>query len=99
MSGMPHTYQYDTIELTVQGEGMDAITAQIPPSQLTYSVEVPSGAGRMFTVIAYNSGVKNSGSHAVSDLEPNQEVSISINMLPIVQGLSVSGGSTDISVF
>lgn len=96
--GSPHVYEYDSIVLTVEGDGMSTITAQIPPSQLTYSVEVPSGAKRKFTVIASKTGIKNSGAHAITDLGSNQEVSISINMLPIVQDFLVSGGSTEITV-
>jgi len=97
-SASPHNYQYDTITLTVQGDGMDTITAEIPPAQLTYSIEVPSGSGRRFTAVAYKTGTKNSGAHVITDLGSNQEVSISINMLPIVQSFSAGDGGGFVSM-
>ncbi|HPJ39005.1 MAG TPA: hypothetical protein PLT75_11210, partial [Spirochaetota bacterium] len=52
---------------------------------------------RTFTVVASYSGEKNSGAHAITNLDPNQEVAVSINMLPIVQGLyALDGGSVSL---
>ncbi|HPB83040.1 MAG TPA: hypothetical protein PK200_13460, partial [Spirochaetota bacterium] len=89
-----HVWQRDAITLTITGDGMNEMKIDIPPSQVTYSVEVPAGENRLFTVIATNLNVKNSGGSAVSSLTSGQEAQISIKMKPIVQDFFVTGGSS-----
>jgi len=93
----PHTYTYDSIKLIVEGPDMETIEASIPITSLSYTVEVPAGSDRVFTAIAYNGAVKNSGASESITLQSGEAKALQLNMLPIIQGFSVSGtGSIEI---
>jgi len=93
-----HVWERDAMKLIITGDGMGDINADIPPSQLTYSIEVPAGENRLITVIATKSNVKNSGGSITVNLTAGEEKQISLKMKPIIQNFNASNGST-ISMF
>lgn len=97
-SAAPHSWVRDAITLTITGEDMTAIEVELPPSQFTYSIEVPAGDNRLFTVIASNSNIKTSGGSAVKSLTAGESVQVTINMKPIVQNFTATGGGSIISM-
>ncbi len=90
----PHTYTYDSIKLIVEGPDMETIEASIPITSLSYTIEVPAGSDRVFTAIANNGAVKNSGAFETTSLQSGEAKALQLNMLPIIQGFSVSGTGT-----
>ncbi len=74
---------YDSVVLTVTGEGIDTITAAVPPGSASYTIEVPMGSSRLFTVIAYLGTVKKWGGHVLANTNES-EVDLPLNMFPIV---------------
>lgn len=83
VSPLGWTEDYDNVTLTVTGNEMDTITAVIPPSAASYTIEVPAGEARFFTLIATNSsGVRSWGGHVISDLNAG-EVNLTLRILPI----------------
>ncbi len=90
---------YDSVALTVTGEGMADINAAIPPGSTTFTTEVPSGTNRKITVIAYNGTVRNAGKSVITDLGSGEEVTIQMKLLPItiVTSLSSSTGTMYVS--
>ena len=65
---------------------MSPIDVLIPPTQTSYTTEVPSGPQRSFTVYGINNvhtQGKNWGGSTTSDLTPGGEVTLTINMIPI----------------
>lgn len=91
---------YDELALTVSGPGMDTIVAAIPPAESTYTLEVPAGSERLFRVIATNTTIapyKNWGGHTISTLNPNEDVSLNISMIPMTK-INSAGGSTQLTV-
>lgn len=87
----PHIYTYDSIKLIVEGPDMETIEASIPITSLSYTIEVPAGSDRVFTAIANNGAVKNSGAFETTSLQSGEAKALQLNMLPIIQGFSVSG--------
>jgi hypothetical protein len=74
---------HDSIVITVSAPGMDPIEATVSPYTESYTMDVPSGSQRRFTVITYNSsGQRNNGGHAEIDL-PSGEVTVQVRMLPM----------------
>lgn len=88
-AGAPWTSSYDSVTMTITGEDMDPLIIAIPPNAFSYTVEVPSGDERLFTITAYNGSVKKWGGHALYDLNES-EASINLNVYPIVTDLYVS---------
>lgn len=83
------TENYDTITLTITGDDMDPITRQIPHGALSYTVEVPMGDSRLFTLFAYEGAIKKWGGHVLANANAS-EVSLSMNVFPVVTGLQLS---------
>ncbi len=80
------------ISLTVSGQGMDNITADIPfsyssPTTISYTIQVPAGTQRKFSIVssAVSGGqvAKNWGGKTLVDLSPGDLVNININMVPM----------------
>jgi hypothetical protein len=79
------------ITLSIIGQDMDTITADIPfiysgASTTSYTVTVPSGSKRNFTIVttALEGDVpKNWGGQTVVDLAPGDDVKLTINMIPM----------------
>lgn len=89
------TETYINVSLTVTGEDMDSITAVIPPSAVSYTLEVPAGKSRLFVLIATNgSNVRTWGGRVASDLNPG-DVSLTLRILPIPNGWDYQIASTE----
>jgi len=84
---------YDTLTLTVSGPDMQTITAVIPPTADSYTIEVPAGTGRIFTIIATESGDRKNGGRSIETLSPGESKTIQLRMLPIPTGLTGQGSS------
>lgn len=80
---------HDSITLTVTGDGMDTITAAVPPSTASYTIELPMGNSRVFTMIAYLGTVKKWGGHVLANTNES-EMDLPLNMFPIVTNFTVS---------
>lgn len=52
---------YTSITMTVTGDEMDTITAPIAPGSSSFTIEVPMGKSRIFTLIAYEGTFKKWG--------------------------------------
>ncbi len=96
---------WNTLSLTITGEDIDTITASLPAGVTQYRTEVPAGAKRTFTVLAYDSDISktvyvrdNWGGHEIVDLNANQETTISVKMFPMTKMSSVGGSTGFISV-
>ncbi len=80
------TEGYTNVTLTVTGDDMDPITAVIPPSAVSYTIEVPAGKSRLFVLIATNgSNIRTWGGRVFSDLDAG-DVSLTLRILPIPNG-------------
>ena len=79
---------YNLINLTITGDGMEDISVNVPPGSTSITVEVPMGEGRLFTIFAYQGAAKNWGGHVLANTN-DSEVSVSMNVYPIVTGLYV----------
>jgi hypothetical protein len=92
----PWDPNHTSVVITVTATDLDEpIEATVSPFTESYTMDVPSGSQRLFTVITYdNLGRRNTGGHATADL-PQGEVSIQIRMLPIPTGVGSSGGGLD----
>lgn len=89
------TEGYTNVTLTVTGDDMDSITAVLPPSVASYTMEVPSGSSRLFILIATNgSNVRTWGGRVLSDLNPG-DVSLTLRILPIPNGWDYQIGSLE----
>jgi len=89
------TETYINVSLTVTGDDMDPITAVIPPSAVSYTIEVPAGKSRLFVLIATNgSNVRTWGGRVASDLNPG-DVSLTLRILPIPNGWDYQTASNE----
>jgi hypothetical protein len=89
---------YDSVELTVKGDGMSDITATIPTGSSTFTTEVPSGTDREITVIAYSGTVRNAGKTVVANLGSGEEVTIQMKLLPITTITTLTPGTGEMFV-
>lgn len=89
---------YDSVELTVKGDGMSDISAAIPPGSTTFSTEIPSGTDREITVIAYSGTVRNAGKTVVTNLGSGEEVTIQMKLLPITTITTLTPGTGEMFV-
>ena len=91
-----------SLELKVEGPDMDTIIATLPASASSYSLEVPSGSDRIFTIISTASGdvTNNWGGQFATALVPGVEVELPIIMLPMTEIWSSysSPGSSSIEI-
>ncbi|TAL35962.1 MAG: hypothetical protein EPN93_09185 [Spirochaetes bacterium] len=73
-----------------------AVIAEIDASPFAESVtiEVPAGAARTITAIAFNGLSRTTGGHVTVDLEPGDDIAVMIQMLPILQLLSPYGSGS-----
>ena len=83
------TPDYGYILLAVTGPDMDAVTALVPPGSYKYTIEIPNGVARLFTLFAYEGGVKKWGGHVLANVEED-EVDLFMNVFPVVTNLSVT---------
>lgn len=83
------TVNYNSINLTISGDDMDTITAVVPPNSVSFTIEVPMGKTRLFNLFAYDGSVKKWGGHVLADTNKS-EVSLSMNVFPIVTNLNTS---------
>ena len=80
----------DDLVIMVEGDGMDTIEAYVPPTTTSYTVEVPSGSARIFTVYGINAGQgKNHGGIAVADLPAGSDINLPIYMIPLPTGINI----------
>lgn len=91
------TEVYTSINLTISSSDMDTLTVAIPPSSVSYTVEVPMGDSRLFTMFAYEGTVKKWGGHILADLYESEQ-SISLSVYPVVTNFNASSGSTEVDL-
>lgn len=85
---------HTNIVITVSALDLDEpIEVSVSPNTESYTMEVPSGIQRRFTVIAYDGIQRNTGGHAIVDL-PYSQVTVQIRMLPIPTNVGAYGGLT-----
>ncbi len=101
--GQPWTETRDSVTLTITGDGMEQITVTLPPTVSSYTVELPAGKARLFTILGKNSaGYINWGGHVLTDLEAG-DVNLTIRAFPIPNAdmfnfFSVSGPPLDVYI-
>jgi len=72
--------------VVIEGSDMTTIEVSIPPLQTSYTIEVPSGSQRIFSVYGINtdnSQGKNWGGKVITDLPPGADTTINIYMIPL----------------
>jgi len=84
------TVNYTSINLTISGDDMDTITAVVPPNTVSYTIEVPMGKSRLFSLFAYDGSIKKWGGHVLADTNES-EASFTMNVFPIVTNLIFGG--------
>ncbi len=87
---------YESISLTVSGEGMAPITANIPPLASSYTIEVPSGSNRTFTVTTATTVgdvYTNWGGVSTISLAPSESATVSIVMRPMTAISNIYGSA------
>lgn len=89
---------HDSILLTITGDNMDSVSAVIPPSTSSYTVEVPMGDSRVFTMTAYNGAEKKWGGHVLANLNKENE-SVQMNVFPIVTGLWIAPSAGNCTLY
>jgi hypothetical protein len=85
---------YESISLTVTGDGMAPITANIPPLASSYTIEVPSGSNRVFTVTTATTigdVYTNWGGESTISLASAESATVSILMRPMTAIENISG--------
>jgi hypothetical protein len=93
------TKNYQSIILVVEGEGMETITQSIPATSSSFSTEVPAGNQRKFTVYCSDSTFgKTWGGHAIADLDPNSEKTLSVTMFPMTKITSTTAGTSSVII-
>ncbi len=83
------TPDYGYMLLTVTSSDMDSVTAVVPPGVSSYTIEVPTGDSRLFTLFACEGGVKKWGGHVLSNVDDG-ELNLFMNVFPVVTNLSVT---------
>src|SRR6056297_676628 len=70
------------VQLTVEGEDMETVEVDIQLQESdTYTITIPSGDARTFTLAAFNSdGVKKYEGSVTRNLEAGKEITISIDL-------------------
>ncbi len=82
----------NAITLTVTGTDMEQINVNIPPTSDSFTVEIPAGKQRSFTVRAFGLNpyggqdvVQLCEGKAAADLNANESVTLTINMVVIFE--------------
>ncbi len=86
--GSPFSQSWDKLTLKVEGEGMETIETQIPPTQNEITVSIPAGVDRVFTVIGYNNNFKRWGSLEKSNLTAGKSIELEMLMLPMSNNIT-----------
>jgi hypothetical protein len=76
------------MELVISAPDMEDITMPIPKSERNISIELPVGPERRITIYGYESGMlfgKNWGGHVELNLNPGDDISVDIRMLPVTK--------------
>jgi hypothetical protein len=91
------------LTLTVTSTDLRDITVDIPNDASSFTIEVPAGKQRTFTMLSYTTATSdtsvytpynacNFGGHATIDLDAGENVNLIINMIPMTKITSVAGG-------
>ncbi len=102
-AGMTWSPNLGSLGLSVTGQGMSAILVSIPSGSSEFTIDVPSGSARTFTV---TNTLADTGSNvptnwkgkATIDLSPGSETALTINMIPVTRiwMITPSTGTADI---
>jgi len=77
-----------SLQVLITAPDLEDISFEIPPSEKSLTLELPSGSARRITVYGTttaNSFGKNWGGHAELNLNPGDEVDVQIDMLPVMK--------------
>ncbi|TAL38505.1 MAG: hypothetical protein EPN93_04655 [Spirochaetes bacterium] len=82
------------ILLKIEGDGLETIETLFPAGTDSFSTEVPAGTQRRITVKSTitGTGYLNYGGSETIDLNPGDDVTLPIRMIPIVEIFATSGG-------
>lgn len=84
---------HTSVVITITGSDITDISATIPAYSTSYSMYVPAGNQRVVTIIGYDGTERNNGGHTVVDLQPGDNKSVTINVLPIPTNLDSPYGT------
>lgn len=93
---------HGTLSIVITGNDINTINASIPTNATTFTIEVPSGLSRNFTLYSYDTSFSynnyNYGGNQIVDLFPGDEKEIIIKMNPMTKVYSLASVTGSIVV-
>ena len=78
----------ESLKVIITAPDLEDISFEIPPSETSLTLELPSGSARKIAVYGYttvSSFGKNWGGYAELNLNPGDDVDVQIDMLPVMK--------------